>query len=146
MLVELIKQLNEGKYLDKYPLAIDPLLLGLYAEHYQMSAESFGSKTIGDIFAYCKDNNISQKELIECLEENLAHPKQFTTEECKRWERTKLELMTGGIVICEQLAQKYKDDQVWCEDRLKLTTYNELLKFRKAQLTKVKQELDEKES
>lgn len=154
-LQELITIIDKERYLAKYPSALQPLFLGLYSKNYQITENQFGNKEIGQIFTLCKENSVKQEDLVKLFCEGLTPIKN--SESVKNYDRcshkklkiqiTKdnideydiddifypfwdLETLKGSVKICKELAKKYKDEQVWCEDRERLTTYNEVLAYK----------------
>lgn len=156
---ELIAIINKEKVLAKYPLALTILFHGLYQKEYEITKDEFANRAIGEIFALCQENRVKQEDLINLFRKGLTpiknsqivknydkcfHKKlkiQITKNNIDEYDKkdifypfTDLKYLKGTVEICKELANKYKDQQIWCEDREKLTTYNGLLSYKEKKL------------
>ena len=163
-LQELIKILDSERC-STMSYQLQPLFYGLYAKHYEMEAVYFYNKTIRDIFVLCKENAVEAKDLLPLFQEGLTpiknseiernydkcyHRKlkiQITRENVDDYDYRdffnpfdELRLLEGGARICKELAEKYGDESVWCEDKEMLSTYNKVSDNRFKKLKKFKEE------
>ena len=157
---ELIAIINKEKTLAKYPLALTSLFYGLYQENYKITKDVFANRAIGEIFALCQENEVKKEDLINLFCESLTpiknservenydkcfHKKlkiQITKNNIDEYDIKdifypfiNLENLKGSVEMCKKLlANEYKDQQTFCQDRGKLTTYYELLSYKEKQL------------
>lgn len=156
---ELIAIINKEKVLVEHPFALTILFNGLYQENYKITKDEFSDRVIGEIFALCQKNLVKQEDLINLFCKSLTpiknsqkvknydecfHKKlkiQITKNNIDEYDIKdifypfiNLEDLKGSVEMCKKLANEYKDQQIWCQDRAKLTTYNELLSYKEKKL------------